>query len=204
MDTPTIAAYYKEPDPMKRRKLLEQSIAEQEDPEANEIRQKIWEMRYHGKSAADPASRADCFLGLWMVLEFNKNAGGKMFGRGRSRKEILRELEKTGILKYAKGNELERELIYREVLHMVRIYADLCEKDKTYGSSIFGIFSMKEADVIAKLKADLYETAICLPYDLALEEELELIVKAGKAVFELKFPEECPLPDPAERRKKRS
>ena len=38
MDTPTIAAYYREADPMKRKQLLDQSEAAGEEPEANKIR----------------------------------------------------------------------------------------------------------------------------------------------------------------------
>ena len=37
MDTPTIAKYYREKDPMERLKLLEQSIAAGEEPEENKI-----------------------------------------------------------------------------------------------------------------------------------------------------------------------
>ena len=35
MDTPTIAKYYREKDPMERLKLLEQSIAAGEEPDEN-------------------------------------------------------------------------------------------------------------------------------------------------------------------------
>ena len=46
MDTPTIAKYYREKDPMERLKLLEQSIAAGEEPEENKIRKELWEIRY--------------------------------------------------------------------------------------------------------------------------------------------------------------
>ena len=41
MDTPTIAAYYREADPMKRKNLLEQSIEAGEEPEENAIRKEL-------------------------------------------------------------------------------------------------------------------------------------------------------------------
>ena len=50
MDTPTIAKYYREKDPMERLKLLEQSIAAGEEPEENRIRKEIWEIRYSDKA----------------------------------------------------------------------------------------------------------------------------------------------------------
>ena len=50
MDTPTIAKYYREKDPMERLKLLEQSIAAGEEPEENKIRKELWDIRYSDKS----------------------------------------------------------------------------------------------------------------------------------------------------------
>ena len=49
-DTPTIALYYKEHDPMKRKMFLDQSIAAGEDEETNAVRKEIWEIRYGGPS----------------------------------------------------------------------------------------------------------------------------------------------------------
>ena len=67
MDTPTIAKYYREKDPMERLKLLEQSIAAGEEPEENRIRKELWEIGYSDKSETGD-TRADGYLGLWMTL----------------------------------------------------------------------------------------------------------------------------------------
>lgn len=202
MDTPTIAAYYKEMDPMKRKALLDQSIAVGEDPEGNALRQKIWEIRYKGTSSAEPENRADGFLGLWMTMEFNKDKSNRFWSGGRAKKEVLKALEKSGFSQFANGTAQEREMIYREAYHMISTYESLCEKDKTYGSTIFGIVAMKEKDLIAKIKADLFDTAIRMPSTLGLEEELDIIIQAAKAFFEYKFPEECPLPSPIDASRK--
>ena len=45
-DTPIIALYYREHDPMKRKMFLDQSIAAGEDEEANAVRKELWELRY--------------------------------------------------------------------------------------------------------------------------------------------------------------
>lgn len=52
--------YYKETDPMKRKELLEQSIAAGEDPAGNPIRMELWEARYREKSQ-NKNERADGF-----------------------------------------------------------------------------------------------------------------------------------------------
>ena len=44
-DPPTIALYYREHDPMKRKMFLDQSIAAGEDEEANAVRKELWELR---------------------------------------------------------------------------------------------------------------------------------------------------------------
>ena len=46
MDTPTIAQYYRETDPAKRKELLEQAIAEEGATEENQARREIWDARY--------------------------------------------------------------------------------------------------------------------------------------------------------------
>ena len=114
MDSPAIAAYYKEADPMKRKKYLEESIQNQEDPERNEIRRQLWELRYSEKGFSGGPERVDGFLGLWMTLEFNRNAGGKLFGKGSAQKDIRKHLKKLQFERFLKGSELEREALYRE------------------------------------------------------------------------------------------
>ena len=87
-DTPTIALYYKEHDPMKRKMFLDQSIAAGEDEEANAVRKELWELRYGESSEAGSGTRADGYLALWMAMEYSKDTAGKLFGVKRARKEI--------------------------------------------------------------------------------------------------------------------
>ena len=86
MDTPIITQYYKEHDPMKRKELLEQSIAAGEWPEENQIRKELWEIRYAEPSKVDKENRADGFLSLWMLMEFNKDSGKRFMGVRGGRK----------------------------------------------------------------------------------------------------------------------
>ena len=60
MDTPTIAQYYRETDPAKRKELLEQAIAEEGATEENQARREIWDARYSMKS--DLGGQADGYL----------------------------------------------------------------------------------------------------------------------------------------------
>ena len=158
MDTPIIAQYYRETEPEKRKELLEQAIASGEDQEANKIRKEIWEARYKGTT--NEGGIADGYLKFWMALEFNRNAGHKVFGSGRAQKEIRKELDDVKFREIRAKSALHEELLHRECQHLVRFYMDL------------------------------YETAILLPQEIGLEEDLDLLTKAAREMYELQFPGE--------------
>ena len=193
MDTPIIAQYYRETDPKKRKELLEQAIASGEDQEANEIRREIYEARYKGTT--NDGDKADGYLKFWMALEFNRNAGHKIFGAGRAQKEILKELDDVRFREIRTKSALHEELLYRECKHLVKFYMDLCGKDKNYNSVLCGLITIKKESSEAKLKRDIYETAISLPKELNLEEELSLITKAAHEVYAQEYPDEDGFPE---------
>ena len=109
-DTPTIALYYREHDPMKRKMFLDQSIAAGEDEEANAVRKELWELRYGEPSEAGSGTRADGYLALWMAMEYNKDTAGKLFGLKRARKEIGKNLTRLKFREMQEKSELHREL----------------------------------------------------------------------------------------------
>ena len=194
MDTPTIAAYYREADPMKRKQLLDQSEAAGEEPEANKIRREIWEARYHEKG--ENGSLADGFLKLWMAMEFNRNSGNRWFTGSRgARKEIGKELAAVKFHEIRQKSELHEQLLYRECCHLVDLYMNLCSHDKSYNTIICGIITISKDSAKAKLQKDIYETAVRLPGELNMQEELGLITKAARVIYEIQFPGEGGLPE---------
>ncbi|MBR2527764.1 MAG: hypothetical protein IKE58_04770 [Blautia sp.] len=192
MDTPIIASYYKETDPIKRRNLLEQSIAEGEEPEENEIRKEIYGVRYRHPSGADKARPADEFLGLWMFMEYSAGAGGGMFGLGSKRidRELQKKLKSLKIREYQDKGGLHAELYFKEICHMVRTYMILCEKDHSYNSTAFGILRMSEESSQNKLRNDIRNVVLALPRMTKLERETEWIAQAATEVYEEFFPHE--------------
>ena len=79
---------------------------------------------------------------------------------------------------------------YRECCHRVKTYMELSESDKAYNSTLFGILKMSSEQAKDKLKADIYHTAVELPQTLKLEEELGMITRAAREMYELHFPGE--------------
>ncbi len=182
MDTPTIAKYYREKEPMERLKLLEQSIAAEEDPEGNKIRKELWEIRYSDKSEAGD-TRADGYLGLWMTMEFNRNSGSRFFGTRSAKKEIGKYLTKLKFQEIQEKGGLYQELLYRECCHMVLVYMDLCQTDKSYNTTLCGLIHIKEDSAKSKLQRDIRETAVDLPGTLGMESELGIITRAAREIY---------------------
>lgn len=190
MDTPTIAKYYKEQDPMKRKALLEEAIRSGEDAEANAARMELWEARYSGESELGPQTRADGFLALWMVMEFNRDVSKRLFGWKSACKEITKKLDSVRFLEFKNKSPLHKEMLYRECCHMVRTYMQLCERDKSYNSMLCGLVTISSDKVALKIKRDIYETAVEVPSAIKMEEELGMITEAAREVYEEFFPEE--------------
>lgn len=190
MDTPTIAAYYRESDPLKRKKLLEKAVADGENTEENTVRRELWEIRYHDAADKGAKERADGFMRLWMTMEFNRDAEKKWFAVKRARKEILKNLETLHFQELCGKSELHRELLYRECCHLVKLYMDLCEKDKSYNNLLCGLVRMSSERSQEKLQEDIKSTAFRLPQVLQLEKELEVLIRAAKEMYAQRFPEE--------------
>ena len=190
MDTPTITQYYREQDPMKRLELLNQSIEAGEEPEANEIWKELWECRYSDSQVGGKDMKADGYLALWMAMEFNRGAGNKLFGPKGAKKEITKQLEKLKFQEFRKKGQLEEELLYRECCHMVRLYMELCATDRSYNTTFCGIISISKDKAKKKLQRDIYETAIALPEAVGMEEELGIITRAAREMYDLQFPGE--------------
>ena len=174
---------------MERLKLLEQSIAAEEDPEGNRIRKELWEIRYSDKSEAGD-TRADGYLGLWMTMEFNRNSGSRFFGTRSAKKEIGKYLTKLKFQEIQEKGGLYEELLYRECCHMVLVYMDLCQTDKSYNTTLCGLIHIKEDSAKSKLQRDIRETAVDLPGTLGMEFELGIITRAAREIYRQYYPNE--------------
>ena len=193
METPIMEKYYREHEPMIRKKLLMEAIESGEDKEATEIRRELWELRYQDPSELGEDTRADGFLALWMTMEFNRNSGSRFFGWKTAQKEISKVLNKLKFTEIQEKSALHKELLYQECIHLVRTYLMLCETDKSYNSTLFGIVTISSDAKKKKIRRDICETAIELPVNAKMEKELQLITQAAVEVYQEVFPDEDPL-----------
>lgn len=185
MDTPNIAEYYRENDPLKRKAILQKSIEAGEEPENNAIREELWNVRYSGTTST--GTPADNFLRLWMTLEFNRDAGNRFFGQKKAKKEIMKDLNSLKFAEYESKSEAYQGLLYRECVHLLRLYMTLCQTDKSYNTYLMGIVTMKKESAEDKLRSDIYKAAVLLPKELGMEKELGILSKAARQAYSEHF-----------------
>ena len=73
---------------------------------------------------------------------------------------------------------------------MVKMYMELCETDRSYNSTFCGIVHISKERAREKLKADIIQTAVELPKSIKMEEELGIITRAAREMYEVHFPGE--------------
>ena len=140
MDTPTITQYYRESDPARRLALLNMSIEAGEEPELNQIRRELWDIRYQDPSELGGDTRADGLIALWMLMEFNKDSGKRFMGVCGGRKEIMDLISPCGPVYQAgtlSGNPVAMAAGFTQLKYLYEhqeIYKDLAAKgEKLYG-----------------------------------------------------------------------
>ena len=140
MDTPTITQYYRESDPARRLALLNMSIEAGEEPELNQIRRELWDIRYQDPSELGGDTRADGLIALWMLMEFNKDSGKRFMGVRGGRKEIMDLISPCGPVYQAgtlSGNPVAMAAGFTQLKYLYEhqeIYKDLAAKgEKLYG-----------------------------------------------------------------------
>ena len=155
MDTPTITQYYRESDPARRLALLNMSIEAGEEPELNQIRRELWDIRYQDPSELGGDTRADGLIALWMLMEFNKDSGKRFMGVRGGRKEIEDAIARLRAA--IPGITLRTTLIAGFPGETEEQYAELCDFVKTVRFDRLGCFaySAEENTVAAKMDGQI-------------------------------------------------
>lgn len=172
--------YYVESSPARRRQILNVAMETQSDPEADEIRLQIWNLRYAKARENRKSGRADGYLKLWMDLRYLAENPPGRFSVKKTQKRLERELEELGFFQFYDQSEQSRMLLFQECLHTARLYVKLCFSDRNYTSMILGMMPMKEGRVQDKVSKDLKKLYEDLPKVVEIPKPLELMLSAAK------------------------
>lgn len=175
-------AYYLPTDANVRKAALDRALAEELEPERDEVRREMWDRRYNRPAGVDN------FLAGYMDLHYFATTVKSNF----MVKFHAREMKKAQSLlcydipeKYGKEGE---EMLYLELYHMVDYYIDICLRDKKYSGLLLGFGTMKKEALINKIGDDLYKACFGIAEGFKMKPAHELLKKAAKQCFASRFP----------------
>ena len=183
-----IRQYYEESDPLKRKAILEESIAKGEEPEACQARMELWNCRYANKLDKKSDARADGFMKLWMTMKFFSSGRMGNFNRKRNQKEVRKLLKELGFDKMTAYGEMGQQVLFQECYHAARVYVTSCSEDKRYASTLLGLMSISKEKVQEKIAKDTVLVAKVLPEELQMVEELRAFSEGSIQAYKDMFP----------------
>lgn len=140
--------YYDELDARKRKDLLDKAIENGEGaPEENAVRQKLWALRYGQPKKNMPP--ADGYAGLWITMNLWRRDTASRFRVRAAVKELSGMLKQLGI-DAPQASSLEQELVYRELVHAVRLYLSTCTEG-SYNTRFLGMVRLKPEQLVDKI-----------------------------------------------------
>lgn len=179
--------YYDELDARKRKDLLDKAIENGEGaPEENAVRQKLWALRYGQPKKNMPP--ADGYAGLWITMNLWRRDTASRFRVRAAVKELSGMLKQLGI-DAPQASSLEQELVYRELVHAVRLYLSTCTEG-SYNTRFLGMVRLKPEQLVDKIVNEICGVAYELPERLGMEEQFAPLRRAAYEAFSAAYPEE--------------
>ena len=191
-DTPAAweEQYFRETDRDVRRKILEDAAKEHGETAQIILCRKIWEARY--LPVGKEPRHIDHFIRGYMNMYYIARSLKSVFHR----KVADRDLDKIradlmfSLLEEAEYAGSAEQTLYREYANMVRLYLELCLKDRSYGSAMFGVMRWKEEKLKKKIASDICGTAVRVPKAAGKEEEFSVFSRAARDTLYQMFPED--------------
>lgn len=178
--------YYKELNYAKRKELLDQLLEIDADSPENNLRRKIYNHRY---APVKGSPQADAFIRGWMTLEYLKAVHNKFLFTKRQKEKELKSLREDWMLdEFSASGEIGEHLMFREFYHLVSVYIDSCQRDRSYNSVLLGLGKIKSGTFHSKIADDIFSVAYTLPKDLGIKDELKTFTRAATQCFCDHFP----------------
>lgn len=176
MSTEWLEEYYKSNERNKRKEMLEQSLATNQETSEDLYRKELWELRYgqRGKASSEIDYFIRAYLNL-MVLAKTKRS----ILNSRTFDKMIGEIEADLYLAKEK-NEMEEQILFEEYCNLFRFYIHLCLTDRNYTTTLFGLMHISGEDAAAKVKAELSHVLETVPAMINKQDEFALLKKAAE------------------------
>ena len=179
--------YRRETDRARRRDILERVRKEYPDDKGVEIRQRLWDARYDNKNGYD----VDYFIRGFINLQSLKRRVYLPGEKRRLRREIESIKKDWQFAECLSYGETGANALYDELFNMTLLYIELCRRDKTYNSVLWGLGHIAEDKQTQKVINEIKEIAEAIPAKVEAKEELEPFPKAAMDALRSAYPNEA-------------
>ncbi|MCQ2499870.1 MAG: hypothetical protein MJ117_00825 [Lachnospiraceae bacterium] len=163
--------YYHETEQEDREEILEEGIKEEGLTKENELRQKLWDLRY--KPTKKERGKIDHYFQGILTLEA-LGRKQKSFWNTRFIKNEIETLKKVwGIELAEEYGEMGQAILKEEMKHLARTYIGICRDDKNFSGMIMGIGKMSKEKLTRKIADQVYQLAVEIPKMHHLEDMVQ-------------------------------
>ncbi|MBP7348552.1 MAG: hypothetical protein KA965_07705 [Butyrivibrio sp.] len=122
----------------------------------------------HKRFGDHTANRGDRFMAAWMMIQISGNSSVHFLNRKRMEKELRKNLQALCILDFEKD-----DILVQEWYDFARRFLYSCTSCKSYGSTLCGMFPLKDKTVAAKIASEIDHVTRIIPLTFGLAKECE-------------------------------
>lgn len=158
--------FYESRDPLARLDALEVRLRELPENTEEHARREILLKRFPELKNGKQPER-DSFIAAWMMLLIVGRSGVNFLNRKKLKKDIETQLNALGILNCS----TDPALLAREWESFAALWIETCVQDRTYTSTAFGMFRLKDDRLASKIAAEIDEATRLIPAKFGYEAE---------------------------------
>ena len=125
------------------------------------------------------------FLKIWLLMKISAENENPRVLKGRLKREWTGYAKDFGLTLFDALSPEEKENQTALWVDFFRYYTDLCMHDRTYGSTLFGLVSLKDHVVREKFANELHHTLSGFPEKIGLSELFQPLLAAADQALTL-------------------
>jgi len=164
--------YYREPDPVKRKELLDGYVPEEGDEALPGQMRALFDLRYkrNRKGGYD-----DLFLRSWLDLKLATVAPAGMMSKKRNQKQVCAAVRQLCL---DRREEFSEEVLYEEMCHLTMVYISSCLRDSKYTGVFWGLGKVSDEKLQIRITTDLKEFTEGISHYPEQEEDFRILKTA--------------------------
>ncbi len=147
------------------------------------FRMKIFQTRYSEKKG----QFLDLYMQSWIYMKLNAENGLSFFNKKKHEKEWLKYSHIFQLDLYPELSARQKELLELEWQSFFTFYFESCLTDRTYSSTLLGMFPMKEDRISQKMLAELDLLTKDYPAQLGMEHTFLPLRNAAFAIYNASY-----------------